>query len=81
MGWASNEVLSSEINCIHFLQLTGVILHQVYCPGKRAERCGSVMHMIQRIQKSGRTSIQWRCSRKECRAERSVRSNSRLLKF
>ena len=77
----SEEVLESEESCAHFLQAHGVIPYSVLCPGKQNANCGAQMIMVHRKNRSGRLSVHWRCTKKVCRVERSVRATTLFLKY
>ena len=77
----SGEVLESETSSVRFLQAHGVIPNSVTCPGKQVANCAAEIIMVHRKNRSGRFSMHWRCTKKMCRVERSVRTTSLFLKY
>ena len=76
-----DTVLCWELNCVRYLQENGVLQNSVVCPGKNDDRCTSNMLLVQRSNKSRFHSMRWRCSKNNCRVERSVRMTNLFFKF
>ena len=71
----SQTVLATERKCVEFLQMFGIIPDSMPCV------CGQEMALRDRKQRSGKVNVMWRCSRKHCRKEISVRSNCSFLAY
>ena len=67
--------LLSELSAVKYLQSHGIIPTDLPC------QCGANMALRSRKQRSGNTTVVWRCSKKDCRSEKSVRSNCCFLAY
>lgn len=74
-------VLTTELACVYFLQLSVVHSKEFICVGKGAMVCGNKMKLVSRKQNSGKYSAHWRCSKRNCRLKRSVRSTSAFFSY
>ena len=70
-----SKVLQSELSCVQFLQSYGIVSSTMNCD------CSTLMKLVLRKQRSGNSTIVWRCSKRACRKKKSVRSQCSFLAF
>lgn len=76
------QALQSEESCIAFLNLFGLFDESIaFCPGKAHIACGQRMKKVRKKNRKGDIIPSWRCSKKLCRAQRSIRSSNRFFAY
>lgn len=77
-----DNALKSEAFCLEFLKSIGIFCDSAaICPGKEGFQCLRPMRTIQRTNHKKVLSHAWRCSKKSCRAQSSIRVTNRFFGF
>lgn len=76
------QALKSEPSCIEFLNSFGLFDESIaFCPGKLNIYCGERMKKIRKKNRKGEYIPSWRCTKKLCRTQRSIRASNRFFAF
>lgn len=76
------QALKTETACLEFLRTFGIFSNAAaICPGRKVSQCLNPMKTIHRKNRKGHTTSSWRCSKKNCRIQRSIRSTNKFFAF
>ena len=77
-----DQALKSEEHAVPFLESFGIFdPSAVLCPGKKERFCGNLMSQIRKKSRKGENIQSWRCSKKNCRTTRSIRSTNKFFTY